>query len=270
MTTDFVAVPLGAHVGDAIKDIRSEEGPASEEEGGVFIVDEEGHPQGYVTDRDLLTTPIHTPIEEIMETDLITVGAEEDQEDVAQLVRKYDFSAVPVVDQDGVLIGVVSGEDADDVFAEEAEEDILRLVGTSPEEQQTRLPVLMRVRHRLPLQALTVLGGLVTAYLLGRALPESEGGGGTSDVLRYLPIIIGLAGNVGIQSSTILVRAFATGEMVAGARVLRARGRGSRRVRDRHDLRTDDDGHGTAFGVRHGSRPATLRRSPWDSRSPSR
>jgi magnesium transporter len=212
MTTEFFTVLEDAHVGDAIKDIKSEEGPASEEELGVFIVDGEGRPTGYVSDRDLLTTPIHTPIKDVMETDLITIAATEDQEEVGQLVRKYSFSAVPVVDEDGVLIGVVSGEDAEDVFQEEAEEDILRIVGTSPEEQQTRLPVLVRVRHRLPLQALTVIGGLVTAWILDLALPDGEAGG-TVDILRYLPIIIGLAGNVGIQSSTILVRAFATGEV---------------------------------------------------------
>jgi magnesium transporter len=212
MTTEFVTVPQDAHVGDAIKDIRSEEGPAAEEEGGVFVVDEIGKPLGYVSDRDLLMTPIHTPISEVMETDLIPVGVGEDQEEVAQLVAKYSFQAVPVVDLRGVLIGVVSAEDAQGVLQEEMEEDLLRLVGTSPEEGQTHLPVLARVRHRLPLQALTVVGGIVTARLLGFALPDSVSGSST-DILRYLPIIIGLAGNVGIQSSTILVRAFATGEV---------------------------------------------------------
>jgi magnesium transporter len=214
MTSEFVTVEDDVHVGDAIKHIRAEGGPASEEEIGVFVVDADGRPVGFVSDRDLLTTPIHTPVREVMETDLITVNAQDDQEEVAQLVYKYSFSAVPVVSDDGVLIGVVAADDAQDVLTEEAEEDILRLVGTSPEEHQTRLPVLTRVRHRLPLQALTVLGGLITAWILDRALPTSlTDGSSTADILRYLPIIIGLAGNVGIQSSTILVRAFATGEV---------------------------------------------------------
>ena len=213
MTVEFVSVPADLHVADVIKDLRSEEGPAADEEGGVFVVDAEGKPIGYVSDRDLLMTPIHTPISEVMETDLITVEVNDDQEEVAQLVHKYSFAAVPVVDIRGALIGVISAEDAQEVLQEEAEEDILRLVGTSPEEQQTRLPVLTRVRHRLPLQALTVLGGLATAKLLALALPAGDGASGGVDILRYLPIIIGLAGNVGIQASTILVRAFATGEL---------------------------------------------------------
>ena len=212
MTSEYVSVPAELNVGDAIKHVRLEDSPASEEEVGVFVVDADGKPVGFVSDRELLTTPIHTPLDEVMEKDLITVHAEDDQEAVAQLVRKYSFDALPVVDDEGVLIGVVSSEDALDVLAEETEEDILRLVGTSPEEQQTHLPILVRVRHRLPLQGLTVLGGLLTAWILDRMLPSGSGGH-TAELLRYLPIIIGLAGNVGIQSSTILVRAFATGEV---------------------------------------------------------
>ncbi len=213
MTSEFVSVSQDVHVGDAIKHIRNEETPAGEEETGVFVVDGDGKPIGFVSDRELLTTPIHTPVIEVMETDLITVHVQDDQEEVAQLVHKYSFAAVPVVSDDGVLIGVIAADDAQEVLAEEAEEDILRLVGTSPEETQTYLPVLTRVRHRLPLQALTVLGGLLTAWILDVFMGPGSESTSTTDILRYLPIIIGLAGNVGIQSSTILVRAFATGEV---------------------------------------------------------
>ncbi len=211
MTSEFVTVQSDVHVGDAIKEIRSEEGPAGEEEIGVFVVDENGRPVGFVSDRELLTTGIHTPVAEVMDDDVITVGVDEDQEEVGNLVSKYSLSAVPVVDDQGVLIGVVSAEDALEALEDEVEEDIRRLVGTSPDEQ-THLSISARVRTRIPLQALTVVGGLVTAFILDKALP---GGGeaGRIDILRYLPIIIGLAGNVGIQSSTILVRAYATGEL---------------------------------------------------------
>jgi magnesium transporter len=217
MTVEFVAVHADVHVGDAIKVIRTEQGPAAEEEGGVFVIDEDGKPVGYVSDRELLKTQIHTPISEVMETDLITVSAHDDQEEVAQLVHKYNFAAVPVVDASGALIGIVSAEDALDVLQEEAEEDIMRLVGATPQVQLTRLPIWQRVRHRLPLQLLTVLGGLLTAKLLALLLGTTAEAQehAVQDFLRYLPIIIGLAGNVGIQSSTILVRAFATGEVGA-------------------------------------------------------
>lgn len=214
MTSEFVTVPQDASVGDAIKLIRKEKGPAGDEEGGIFVVDPRNRPVGFVSDRELLTTPIHTPVREVMDEDVITASVDADQEEVAQLVRKYSLSAVPVVDASGALLGVVSEEDALDVLQDEAEEDILKLVGTSSDDQ-TRLSVLLRVRARLPLQALTVLGGLATAWILDLALGAAGvgSGGATGDVLRYLPIVLGLAGNVGIQSSTILVRAFATGEL---------------------------------------------------------
>ncbi|MEM7305240.1 MAG: magnesium transporter [Planctomycetota bacterium] len=226
MTKDFVAVSAGTRIGDAIKEIKSEEGPAGEEELGVFVVDEAGRPVGFMSDRDLLTSGIHTNIDEAMDTELVVARVDDDQEDVAHQVLKYSVGAVPVVDGAGRLVGVISADDVTDVLEEEAEEDIRRLVGTGTTgtEEQTRLPIWKRVRHRLPLMGLTVLGGVVTARILALALP---GASESADVLRYLPIIIGLAGNVGIQSSTILVRAFATGEVqpereasVVGAEVL--------------------------------------------------
>ncbi|MEX1023756.1 MAG: magnesium transporter [Planctomycetota bacterium] len=219
MTTEYVTVPFDSHVSDAIKVIKSDEGPAGDEGTGVFVVDEDGKPVGYVTDRELLMTPMHTPIGDVMDDDLITVDVADDQEDVANQVLKYSLAAVGVVDSTGRLVGVIDVDDAQEVLEGELEEDLLRLVGTSPADQ-TRLPVWTRVRHRLPLMALTVLGGLVSAKILQIALGDephpTEGVTSPVSILRYLPIIIGLAGNVGIQSSTILVRAFATGELVPG------------------------------------------------------
>ena len=212
MTVEYVSIDEDANVGDAIKLIRSEEGPAADEEGGVFVLDAAGRPVGYISDRELLTTPIHTPIKDVMETDLITVGVGADQEEVGRIFMKYSFSALPVVDARGALIGVISAEDAQDVIQEEAEEDIGMLVGTSPEGLQTHRPVIERARHRLPVMGVTVGGGLLIAWLLGEAFPESKQGT-SSDILRYLPIVLGLSGNVGMQSSTILVRGFATGEV---------------------------------------------------------
>ncbi|MDP6957101.1 MAG: magnesium transporter [Planctomycetota bacterium] len=208
MTTEFVTVPVDTRVGDAIKQLKVDADRADEDV-GVYVVDDEQRPVGYVTDRDLLTHRIHAPLGEVM-AEAFTIRAEADQEETAQIIHKYGLEALAVVNGAGVLVGVISSVDAAEVFEEEASEDIMRLVGTAPV-HQTRLPVLTRVRHRIPLQAVTVAGGLVTARLLDYALPAEPGS--SVALLRYLPIIIGLAGNVGIQSSTILVRAFATGEV---------------------------------------------------------
>jgi len=218
MTTEFDAFPSGTRVGDAIKALRREDEPAGEEGSGVYVLDESGRPLGHVTDRELITSQIHATLDEIMEGDLVLVTADEDQEEVALQIAKYNLPSMPVVDLRGRLIGVVTADDALDVLEEEAREDIQMLVGASGQEQ-TRLPVLRRVRQRLPLMGLTVVGGLATAKVLDLSIGATQGATAPTspilDTLRYVPIILGLAGNVGIQSSTILVRGLATGEVTA-------------------------------------------------------
>ncbi len=212
MTTAYPCVPTGTRVGDAIKAFKINDEQVVEDATGVFAIDEGGRPVGFLSGHVLLTSSIHDRVDEVMDTDLVTVSPDDDQEEVAHIAVKYGLPAVPVVDAKGVLVGVIDADDLQEVLEEEAEEDILKLVGTSPVEQ-TRLPVLVRVRQRIPLQLLTVGGGLLTAFILAQALDGGEGTHATAGLLRYLPIIIGIAGNVGIQSSTILVRAFATGEV---------------------------------------------------------
>jgi magnesium transporter len=212
MATEFATVPVGSHLTDAIKAIKRL-GEDAEQEVGVFVIDEQGAPVGYISDRAILANTIHEPVADVM-VQPFTVAATADQEDASLVVDKYSLMALGVVGPSGELIGVISAEDAADVMGDEADEDIQRLIGTKPGAQQTRLPILVRVRQRLPLMGLTVLGGFASARILGLLLPNQGGPpGGGADVLRYLPLIIGLAGNVGVQSSTILVRAFATGEV---------------------------------------------------------
>ncbi|MCP3915364.1 MAG: magnesium transporter [bacterium] len=209
MKTEFVNIQRGTRVGDAVKEVKKE-GEEAEDILGVFILDEEQNPVGFLSDRSLLTHSIHDLVEDVM-VEPFTIDANADQEEAANQIQKYSLSALGVVGPDGALVGVISAEDAAEILEEEAREDIQRLVGTTAK-QQTRLPVLVRTRQRMPLMAVTVLGGLVSAKILSYFLGGDETGGDAS-ILRYLPLIIGLAGNVGIQSSTILVRGFATGEV---------------------------------------------------------
>jgi len=211
MTTDIVTVPVQARVGDAIKALKKE-GEDAEPNLGVYVVDERGVPVGYLPERALITHSIHEPVRDAMVAPFL-VGADEDQEEAARVLSKYGLQALAVVDERGVLAGVISAEDAQEVLAEEVIEDVHRLVGAFGT-QQTRLPIRRRVLQRVPLMAVTVVGGLASARILAlfshRAPHEVDH---MEAILRYLPLIIGLAGNVGVQSSTILVRAFATGEV---------------------------------------------------------
>lgn len=218
MTVDYVSVGLGSAISDAIK-LLKKEGDEIEEGVGVFVTDDYGRPVGYVPIRSLLSHSIHDRVDDAM-LDARSIDVAADQEDAANLIAKYSLRSLAVVNPAGVIVGVITSDDAQEVLEEEASEDMMRLVGTAPVVGtetlvQTRLPILTRVRHRLPLQAVTVLGGILTAWILDMFIPEAESRSGqtVADLLRFLPIVIGLAGNVGVQASTILVRAFATGEV---------------------------------------------------------
>lgn len=216
MATEFVAASLSQRIGDVVKEIRRE-GEDAEPDVGVFVLDENSRPIGYLSDRTLLTHPIHTPVEEVMvDPFLIQVG--DDQEVAAQMIAKYGLEGLAVINERGGMLGVISADDAADILEEEVSEDFARLTGTGSEGQQTRRPVLVRVRQRMPLMGFTVLAGLASAKILAVALGSSEAGAAPGEdteeaILRYLPLIVGLAGNVGVQSSTIFVRGFATGEV---------------------------------------------------------
>ena len=211
MATEFVAAVADERIGDVVKRIRQIAGDA-EADLGVFVIDEAGRPVGYVPDRALLTNSIHTPVEDVM-VEPFTVPVTDDQELAAQQIAKYGLEALAVVDAQRAMLGVISADDAAGILEEEVGEDFARLTGTGPAGQQTRLPIATRVRQRIPLMAFTVLAGLASAKILALVLGASEGPGTEQAILRYLPLIVGLAGNVGIQSSTIFVRGFATGEV---------------------------------------------------------
>ena len=208
MNSELVTVPKDVRLGDAIKLIKSE-GDESEDGQGVFVVDERQRPVGYLSFRQLITHSIHEEVRDVM-VQPVSVEVGIDQEEAAGLIQHYQLEELAVIDRAGALVGAISADDAIAVLEDEASEDFLKLVG-APADQPTRQSVLRRVWTRLPLQGVTVLGGLLTAWILDRALGDSLSG--DADLLRFIPIVIGLAGNVGIQCSTILVRGFATGEV---------------------------------------------------------
>jgi len=208
MNSELVTVPADLRIGDAIKLIKTE-GEEAEESRGIFVVDEDSHPIGYLSDRQLLTHSIHEEVREVM-AQPVSITIDADQEEAAGLVQHYQLEELAVVDASGVLVGAIAADDAHVVLEEEASEDFLKLVG-APADQPTRQSVPRRVWNRLPLQGVTVIGGLLTAWILELVLGDHLNG--KTDLLRFIPIVIGLAGNVGIQSSTILVRGFATGEV---------------------------------------------------------
>ncbi|MFQ5895761.1 MAG: magnesium transporter [Nitrospinota bacterium] len=207
MTPDFVGLPQEMSVEDAIGEVRR----ASEAEMVfyIYVVDQGGRLVGVISLRQLLLAPPGRMLRDVMTRPVWSVRSDTDQEEVARLVARYNILAIPVVDEANRLVGIVTVDDVIDVIREEATEDILKMAGTDDKEITSR-SLLESVRLRMPWLLVTLLGGVVAMELLNRF---------SSSLARYfflpafIPAIMGMGGNVGTQSATIVVRGLATGRL---------------------------------------------------------
>ncbi|HEY8393429.1 MAG TPA: magnesium transporter [Thermaerobacter sp.] len=208
MTTEFVAVQDDVTAAEAI-DVLRQLAPDAETVYYVYVVDREERLRGVLSLRELIVAPPDTRVRDIMRTNVITVPADMDQEEVARVVAKYDLLAVPVVDAEGRILGIVTVDDVVDVLEEEASEDIYRLSGTSDEAAGARSS-WFRARLRLPWLVGLLLGELIVAKVI-------QGFHGTLERVEqlayFIPLLAATAGNVGTQSLAVVVRGLATGEI---------------------------------------------------------
>jgi len=208
MTTEFVAVREDMTAGDAVSHLR-DQAPDAETIYYVYVVDNRGRLSGVLSLRELIVADTGTPLKDIMETNVISVLATTDQEEVAQTVAKYDLLAVPVVDEAGTLLGIVTVDDVIDVIEEETTEDIHRFGGTLEVEEPVA-SALNRVKKRLPWLVVLLFGSMFSASVLRHFTATLE----TVVVLAYfIPVLIGMDGNVAIQSLATAVRGLSTGEV---------------------------------------------------------
>ncbi len=213
MTTEFISLTADTPVEEAIRRLR-EIAPRAETIYYVYVVDEAARLTGVLSLRELIAASDGTQIKEIMNTNIIAVEAETDQEEVARLVARYDLLAIPVVSGDGRLMGIITVDDILDVIEEEATEDIYRLGGTSEVEgvDITQASVRQVVARRLPWLFISLVGGLLSGSVIGGFEATLE----KIIVLAvFIPVIMDMGGNVGTQSSTIFVRGVATGAIGA-------------------------------------------------------
>jgi magnesium transporter len=184
----------------------------------IYVVDELNHLAGVISLRELIVSKSEVLVEEIMHTNVISVKVNLDQEEVARIVAKYDFLAVPVVDEDNELLGIVTVDDVIDVIQEEATEDLYRLAGTSEIDDEVMLKgVFFSVRSRLPWLLVTLAGGVVSGSVIKA---HEDILTAVLSLVTFLPVVSGMGGNVGTQSSTITVRGIATG-MINSRNVIR-------------------------------------------------
>jgi magnesium transporter len=213
MTTEFVKLDPHMNVGDALKHIRL---VAREKESiyACYILDPEtDRLLGAVSLRDLVMAELDRPVTEVMRRKPVTVNALDDQELVAKRIGKYNLLAVPVLEEDGSVVGFVTVDDVIDVLIEEQTEDILRMAAVEPgalDKPYFDNPIFRVVRKRIGWLLLLFVAGTLTSAVLHRFENELDA---VVALAFFIPLLIGTGGNAGAQTVMTVIRSLSLGEV---------------------------------------------------------
>lgn len=209
MVPEFIALQEDTTAGGAIQSLQKEyldvEMPFY-----LYVVDASGKLIGVSSLRQLVMVPPDTPLRDFMITDVFAVRTDTDQEEVAKIVARYDILAVPVVDETNKLVGIVTVDDVIDIIREEATEDILKMAGVGGEEFVETQSVLRSTKIRLPWLSASCIGGIIAFFIIGHFEGSLKK---LAYLAAFIPVIMGMGGNIGTQTSTIVVRGLATGRI---------------------------------------------------------
>jgi len=208
MVPDFIALREDVTARDAIESLQKEHLDV-EMPFYLYVVDEYGKLVGVSSLRQLVVVRPEKPLKEFMTTDVFSVQTDMDQEEVAKLVARYDILAVPVVDDSNRLVGIVTVDDVIDILRKEATEDILKMAGAGEEFVETK-SILKSTRIRLPWLFASCVGGIIAFFIIGKFEGSLYK---IAYLAAFIPVIMGMGGNIGTQSSTIVVRGLATGRL---------------------------------------------------------
>ncbi len=207
MNPDFNRVPHHQLAGDLLMSLIREPGEGHGHY--FFVVNDNGKLTGFFKMRDLLHAPANSRADQILRDHLPAVCLEDPFEKVANLMDNEHMSTLPVIDADGIIHGIVTFDDVLRVMQDEASEDIFTMVGTAKVDPFAK-KTLSKVKARAPWLMTTFIGGIVSAFILKSfqfQIPEF------ATILFFVPFVLGLAGNVGIQGATVIVRGLATGDI---------------------------------------------------------
>ena len=210
MTTEFVDLKATLTVADALKRIRRT-GPDKETINICYVTDAARHLLGYLSIRTILLSEEDDVVGDIMDTHVISANTLDDQEDVAQTLNKYDFLALPIVDTENRLVGIVTVDDAMDVLQEEVTEDIEKMAAILPSDKPyLKTGVFETWKARTPWLLMLMLSATFT----GMILTHFESALAACAILTsYIPMLSGTGGNSGTQASTAVIRALSLGEL---------------------------------------------------------
>ena len=215
LSTEYAVLSPSATARNAIQALR-QQAPSKETIYYSYVLDRAGHLTGFVSLRDLILADPDARIEDVMKTDLVSVQADADQEEAARLIRDYDLIALPVVDSDGNLVGIVTHDDAVDIVEEEAQEDFEKMAGVTGhgvepgDYDYMDEPVLRQVRRRAPVICLLALFWVTTSTVIISFEQTLE-----KMVLltSLLPMVMATGGMVGTQASALVIRALTIGDV---------------------------------------------------------
>lgn len=208
MELERIAIPGDATIRDAIELVRAGADDIENLQ-KIYVVGPGGVLLGYIDVLDLLVYPRSTPIRDAMKKNAVVVPVTMDQEDVAALFGKYDEFSLPVEDETGKLVGRITVDDIIDVIEEEASEDIAHIAGTTEDDLGEPSPVKIS-RTRIPWLITGLAGQLVAALIMSRFEAPLQ----KWFVLAFfVPLIVGTAGSIGIQSAVVVVRELALGQI---------------------------------------------------------
>ena len=211
MTTDIFTLFENTKCSQALIELQDQED--AEMLFYLYVTNEYDSLVGVASLRALATTPPDTLLKDIMVKRVHTVRPETDQEDVAQIVAQYNYLAVPVIDSDNHLLGIVTVDDVVDVIREEATEDFLQMAGAGKDREILLKSSWENAKARLPWLFASWIGGIIAASIIGKFEYMLES---IIALAAFIPVIIGMGGNIGTQSSTIIVRGMATGRIELG------------------------------------------------------
>lgn len=211
MSSEYATLKPNMTVLDAIKMLRLE-APATETIYIAYVLDEMRKLLGVISLKQLILGQEQDQVDQLMTTDLISADVDTDQDDVAKTIARYDLLALPIVDAQGVMVGIVTYDDAMDVASEEATEDFLRVgaVNASSKLSLKNASIFVLYQKRVFWLVILVFGSLLS----GIGIAHFEDIIAANIVLVFfLPLLVGSGGNAGSQSATLMVRALATGDV---------------------------------------------------------
>ncbi len=211
MTIDYIGLKKEMRVRDALQFIKIH-GMDQETVYTCYVMDSQRHLEGIISLRTLVVSESYEVVADLMHEDFISVNVLDDQEEVAQLFKKYDFLALPVVDKENRLVGIITFDDIMDVIEEETTEDIERMAGVfdGTDKEYLDISVFQHIKNRIPWLCLLTVSLMITGAIIAQFEDLMSK---VISLVAYMPLLMGTGGNTGTQSATLIIRGMSLGEI---------------------------------------------------------